>query len=147
MRAYVLPDPRLQKLAGRFVRLDVDTEQPRNAAFVEKFPISAWPTLLVVDPATEQVVLRWMGTATAQEIERLALDAERTLKARNTSRADEALGRADRLMGERRYPEAAAVYREALAAGGKAWERRGRAAEAVVQALGFAGDPPGCAAA
>ena len=53
MRAYVLPDARLLKLAGRFVRLDVDTERPASAAFVEKFPIDAWPTLLVIDPATE----------------------------------------------------------------------------------------------
>src|SRR5512145_2007221 len=121
MRAFVLPDPRLRELAGRFVRLDIDTENPRNAAFVEKFPISAWPSLLVVDPATEQVVLRWMGTATAAEIERLALDAERALGAQKTSAANEALGRADRLMGERKYAEAAAAYREALAAGGKTW--------------------------
>ena len=147
MRAYVLPDARLRKLAGRFVRLDIDTEKPRNGAFVEKFPIVAWPTLLAIDPATEQVVLRWMGTATAPEIERLALDAERTLRARNATRADEALARADRLMGERRYPEAAGAYREALASGGKAWSRRGRAAEALVQALSFAADPPACAAA
>ncbi len=71
MRAYVLPDERLRKLAGRFVWLDVDTENPVNRGFVEKFPIVAWPTLLAVDPATEQVVLRWMGTATAGEIETL----------------------------------------------------------------------------
>lgn len=147
MRAYVLPDARLQKLAGRFVWLEIDTEKPRNQAFVERFPIVAWPTLLAVDPATEQVVLRWMGTATAPEIERLALDAERTLRARDRSRADDALSRADRLMGERRYAEAAAAYREALAAGGKGWARRGRGAEALVQALTYAGDGPACAAA
>ena len=63
MRAYVLPDARLLKLAGRFVRLEVDTEQPGSAAFVERFPIDAWPTLLVIDPATEAVVVRWAGTA------------------------------------------------------------------------------------
>ena len=47
MRAHVLPDARLARLAGRFVRLDVNTEEPRNAAFLERFPIDAWPTLLV----------------------------------------------------------------------------------------------------
>ena len=147
MRAHVLPDPRLAKLAGRFVWLEIDTENPRNGGFVEKFPISAWPTLLAIDPATEQVALRWMGTATAPEIERLALDAERALRAREATRADEALARADRLMGERRYVDAAGAFREALAAGGKAWSRRERAAEALVQALSFAGDAPACAAA
>src|SRR5512146_3156996 len=118
MRAYVLPDPRLAKLAGRFVWLDIDTEKPGNAAFVERFPIDAWPTLLVLDPATEQVVLRWAGTATAPEIERLARDAERALGRARASRAQAARARADRLMGERRHADAAAAYREALAAGG-----------------------------
>lgn len=147
MRAHVLPDPRLARLAGRFVWLEVNTEKRTNDAFVEKFPIVAWPSLLVVDPATEQVVLRWMGTATAVEIERLALDAERSIRAKSTSRADEALARADRLMGEGKYAEAAPAYREAFAAGGKPWSRRERAAEALVQALSFAGDGPACAAA
>ncbi len=147
MRAYVLPDPRLAKLAGRFVWLDVNTEQPRNAGFVDRFPIEFWPTLLAIDPATEQVVLRWVGTATAKEIERLALDAERAVKARRVSKAGEALALADRLMGERRHAWAATAYREALALGGKSWDRHERAAEALVQALSFDHDAKACAAA
>ena len=147
MRAYVLTDARLLKLSGRFVRLDVNTEKRRNDGFVEKFPIDAWPSLLFVDPATEQVLLRWAGTATAEQIERLALDVERSVEAGAASRADEALARADRLLGERRHAEAAAAYAEALAAGGGAWKQRERAAEARVQALSIAGDAPACAAA
>jgi tetratricopeptide (TPR) repeat protein len=147
MRAYVLPDARLAKLAGRVVRLDIDTEKPGNAPFVEKFPIDAWPTLLAVDPATEEVILRWAGTATVAQVERLARDAERALRAGRASRADATLARADRLLGERRHAEAAAAYREALQAGGKGWERRERAAEALVQATGFSGDAAACAAA
>src|SRR5512138_1037160 len=145
MRAYVLPAARLQKLAGRFVRLDIDTEKPGNAPFVERFPIDAWPTLLAIDPATEQVILRWAGTATAEQIEKLALDAERAMRAGAASRADEALARADRLLGERHHAEAAAAYRDALAAGGKGWAGRERASEALVQALSFAGDAAACA--
>jgi hypothetical protein len=87
MRAYVLPDERLGKLAGRFVWLDIDTEKPRNAAFVEKFPIDAWPTLLVVSPEDERVLVRWAGTATAEQIERIALDGERALRAGKATRA------------------------------------------------------------
>ena len=145
MRAYVLPDGRLAKLAGRFVWLDVDTEKPRNAAFVERFPIDAWPTILVLDPEREQILVRWAGTATAEQIERLALDGERALTSRRATRADAALARADRLLGERKHAEAAAAYREALAAGGPSWPRGERAAEALVQSLGFAGDPAACA--
>src|SRR5512138_3599370 len=147
MRAYVLTDARLARLAGRVVRLDIDTEKPGNAAFVEKFPIDAWPTLLAIDPSTEQVILRWAGTATVAQVEKLELDAERALRAGRASKADEALARADRLMGERRHAEAAAAYREALRAGGAGWPRRERAAEALVQASGFAGDDAACVAA
>ena len=68
MRAHVLTDARLLKLAGQFAWLDIDTEKPRNFAFVEQFPIEAWPTIYVIDPAAEKVVVRWMGTATAEEL-------------------------------------------------------------------------------
>ncbi|WP_242338988.1 MULTISPECIES: hypothetical protein [Anaeromyxobacter] len=147
MRAYVLPDKRLQKLAGRFVWLDIDTEKPRNAAFVGKFPIDAWPSILVVNPEDERVIVRWAGTATAEQIERIALDGERQLRAGEVSRAEEALARADRLLGARRHAEAAVAYHEALAAGGKSFPARERASEAAVQALSMAGDPAGCARA
>ena len=36
MRATVLQDPALVKLAGRFAWLDIDTEKPVNFAFVER---------------------------------------------------------------------------------------------------------------
>jgi len=145
MRAHVLTDARLAKLAGRSVWLGIDTEKPGNAAFVERFPIDAWPTILVVDPETEAVLVRWAGTATAEQIERLALDGERALHARGLGRADAALARADRLLGERKHAEAAAAFREAIEAGGPSWRGRARAAEAAVQSLSMAGDPAACA--
>lgn len=144
MRAYVFTDRRLERLAGRFVRLDIDTEKPRNAAFVERFPIDAWPTLLVLDPATEKVVVRWAGTATAEQIVSLAEDGEHAIRARRTSEADAALARADALLGERRHAEAAEAFRAALAAGGPRWNGGARAAEALVQATALGGDPAAC---
>jgi tetratricopeptide (TPR) repeat protein len=146
MRAYVLPDERLRKLAGRFVWLDIDTEKPRNAAFVERFPIDAWPSILIVNPEDERVLVRWAGTATAEQIEQIALDGERALRAGKASRAEEALARADRLLGERRHAEAAAAFQEALAAGGPRFAARERASEAAVQSLGLAGAAAECAA-
>jgi hypothetical protein len=150
MRAHVLTDARLVRLAGRFVWLSIDTEQPRNAGFVARYPIDAWPSILVVDPATEDVVVRWAGTATAEQIERLALDGERALRGKGEkgeSRANRALARADRLLGEREHAKAAAAFGEALAAGGPRWPGRARAAEAKVQALGIAGEAEPCARA
>ncbi|HYG66327.1 MAG TPA: hypothetical protein VD838_01660 [Anaeromyxobacteraceae bacterium] len=146
MRAYVLPDPRLVKLAGRFVWLDIDTEKPRNAPFVEKFPIDAWPTLLVVNPANEQVLLRWLGTANAAQVEKLMLDGERAMKATG-SEADRALAEADRLAGERDHFEAAKAYEHALAKSGKGWSGTDRATESLVQALGMGEEPERCAEA
>ena len=147
MRAYVLPDPRLVKLAGRFVWLSIDTENPKNLPFVERFPIDAWPTLLVIDPDSEAVVVRWAGTATAVDIEKLALDGERSVKPAGASKADTLLVRADRLLGAREHAKAAASYAEALAAGGPAWRGRERAIEARVQALSMTDDMAGCAEA
>src|SRR5512137_1604427 len=56
MRATVLEDEALTKLAGRFVWLEIDTEKDVNAGFLERYPIQVWPTFLVVDPATERAV-------------------------------------------------------------------------------------------
>ncbi len=147
MRAYVLPDPRLAKLASRLVWLDVDSEKPGNREFMTRFPVRVWPTLLAIDSGTEEVVLRSMGTATAPEIERLVADAEAAVRKAGVSRAGSALAHADRLMGEMRHADAAAAYREALSAGGPRFPGRERSAEALVQALALANDLPACVGA
>ncbi len=147
MRANVLTDARLLKLAGQFAWLDIDTEQPRNFAFVEQFPIEAWPTIFVIDPATEQVALRWMGTASAEELEKLLLGAERTLRQEKTDAAGAALARGQALAAARQHAEAAKAFGEALAAGGPRWADRPRAADAFLQALSAAGDEQVCAGA
>jgi tetratricopeptide (TPR) repeat protein len=145
MRAHVLVDARLGRLAGRFVRLDVNTEEPRGAAFLERFPIDAWPTLLVLDPATERVVVRRAGTATPYELLALAGEAEAIVRAERAGEVEAALARAEGLLAARRHAEAAAAFREALRAGGASSPERARAGEALVEALGFAGDPAACA--
>jgi tetratricopeptide (TPR) repeat protein len=147
MRANVLTDARLVKLAGRFAWLDVDTEKPVNFAFVEKFPIEAWPTVYVIDPASERVVLRWMGTATAAELAAMLGDAERTLRRERTDAAGAELAKGAALAAERRHAEAARAFEAALQAGGPRWAVRPRAADALLQALSAAGDQAGCAAA
>ncbi|MBK9516316.1 MAG: hypothetical protein IPO09_02980 [Anaeromyxobacter sp.] len=147
MRASVFTDARLVKLAGRFAWLDLDTEKPVNFAFVERFPIEAWPTVYVIDPATEQVLLRWMGAATAPELSALLGDAERTFRKEQAGAAAEAAARGAASAAGRRHAEAAQAFSEALTAGGPAWSERARTADALVQALSLAGDPQACAGA
>jgi tetratricopeptide (TPR) repeat protein len=145
MRANVLPDVRRAKRAGRFVWLSIDTEQPQNAGFLEKFPVASWPTFFVVDPADESVVLKWLGSGNAEQLDRLLADAERAR--RDAAGAATALARADRAYGAGRTDEAVALYREAIARGGAAWDRRPRAIESLVLALGASGRDEACAEA
>ncbi len=147
MKANVLTDARLLKLAGRFAWLDIDTEKPANFGFVERFPIDAWPTVYVIDPAEEKVLLRWMGAATAPELEKLLTDAERTWRKERTDAAGEAMARGAALAAERKHADAARAFSDALAAGGPRWPERARAADAMLQALSTAGDQQACAGA
>jgi tetratricopeptide (TPR) repeat protein len=144
MRANVLPDVRRGKRAGRFVWLAVDTEQERNAGFLEKFPIGSWPTFLVIDPKDESVLVKWLGSARAGDLEKLLAGAERA-RGRSSTGAEAILARADRAYGAGRVDEAVAAYREALAQGGPRWEGRARAVESLVLALASSRRDEACA--
>ncbi|GEJ55839.1 hypothetical protein [Anaeromyxobacter diazotrophicus] len=141
MRASVLPDARQRRPAGRFVWLSVDTEDPRNAAFLERFPISSYPTFLVIDPREERAVLKWLGSASAPQLAKLLGDAER----RRPRGADAVLARADRAQAEGRLGDAERDYLAALAQGGRRWGHRPRAVESLVLALSGGGLLEGCA--
>src|SRR4051812_5785912 len=113
MQAYVFPDAGLQRHAGRFVWLSIDTERPENAAFLERYPVDAWPSLYVIDPSNGEVALRWLGGATVPQLERLLDDGERAVKGGATG-ADVALARADKLYGAGQKAEAISAYDDAL---------------------------------
>lgn len=144
MRSHVFTDARLGRLAGRFVWLEVNGEEERNAAFLEQYPVDAWPTLFVIEPATAQVVVRWPGSSTAAELEKTLAEAERARSAPRDPAA-KALARADRLNGAGDVAGAEAAYREALAEGGPAWARRPRAVESLVVLLALKSSPERCA--
>lgn len=148
MRAYVLADPALGAHAARFVWLSIDTEKAESAAFLERYPIEVWPTLLVIDPAAERAVLRWPGSATVPQLTRLLDDGERALASRDDGPIEREsppiqLARADRLAGDRRTAEAATAYRAALAAAPA--DRRPRVVESLVLSLLAAHDYAACA--
>ncbi|HTP50747.1 MAG TPA: tetratricopeptide repeat protein [Anaeromyxobacteraceae bacterium] len=135
MRATVLKDPALVKLAGRFVRLEIDTEKPGNAPFLERFPIEVWPTFLVVDPATEKAMLKWPGTATPADLVKLLGDGERAVKGGAGEGPEAILARADRENASGNEKEAIRLWRLALERGGPRWERRPRVLESLAMAL------------
>lgn len=125
MRAYVLHDPALEKQAGRFVWLSMDGEQEKNHGFFEKYPVQNWPTLLVLDE-NGAPVLRWVGTASVEQLQRLLDDASIDLV------GNDRLVRADREAAQK-PAEAARAYRTALATTSNL--RRARVAEQLVLAL------------
>lgn len=145
MRATVLSDPALVKHAGRFVWLSMNTEDRRNAAFVKRAAVEGLPTYLVEDARDEGIALRWLGSATAPQLEKLLDDGERAISAAAGDPATEALARADRLNGERRTAEAVAAYGEALKLAPPDWPRRARCVTSLVLASMVADDLETCA--
>ncbi len=134
MRATVLADPALVKMARRFVWLDLDSEKAENAAFLKEHPIAAWPTFLVIDPEDGAVALKWMGSGTVEQMKRLLQDGARAVRGGRGQRPEDWLAAADRLYGEGKDVEAADAFKQALAKGGPSWSRRPRVVESLILA-------------
>ncbi len=141
MKAYVYTDKSLERFAGRFVWLSVNTENAKNAAFLAKFKVPALPTLLVLDERGESIMLRYVGGATVGQLTKLLDDVRR----KPVTTPDAVLAAADKLAGEGKQKEAAAAYLAALSSAPKGWSRFGRTAESYVLALSGSGDHERCA--
>jgi len=76
MRATVFTDAALAKQAGRFVWLSIDTENEKNAAFLDRYPWQAVPTFEVLDAKTEKVAYSWIGAIDSAELLRRFEEAE-----------------------------------------------------------------------
>src|SRR5712692_3665539 len=145
MRANVLRDPALVKHAGQFVWLSIDTEKPGNESFLEKFPINSWPTFLVVEPGSETSALKWAGTATAPQLEKLFEDGQRSVRVAAGNGPDELLTQADQAGAAGHAAQAIPLYREALNQAPADWPRKARAVESWLLALQDTRDWEGCA--
>jgi thioredoxin-like negative regulator of GroEL len=131
MRAYVLSDSSLSRQAGRYVWLSIDGEQAANAEFRRRFPIQAYPTYLIVDPATQVARVRWVGGATIGQLHALLDEAA----APRRSEFDGRVATAERLYGAGDNAAAVPAYREVLASAPKDWPGYGRAVESLLFAL------------
>jgi tetratricopeptide (TPR) repeat protein len=144
MRAYVFTDKALERYAGQFVWLAIDTEKASNSNFLAKYPIHVWPTLLVVNPKSETVLLRYAGGATVPQLSKLLDQSEKTYRAKTLSPADKLLESADKLSNEEKYGEAAKMYEEAISKAPKKWAPLGRAAELAIFSLMMANENAHC---
>jgi thiol-disulfide isomerase/thioredoxin len=105
VKSHVLGDARMAEVRDRHVWLMLDFDRERNAAFFERFPITGVPTFLVIDPATEQVVDRWVGSGSLDELTAFFGRAP----------VEPALAEAQRALGRGAFAEAAALLSAALA--------------------------------
>lgn len=131
MRAYVYPDKSLERYAGQFVWLSINTESAKNAEFLGKYKVPALPTLLVIDPKREVVTMRYVGGATTGQLAKLLDDARKKPRLD----ADATLAAADKVAAEGNQAEAAKLYASAIDRAPKGWPRFGRAAESLIFAL------------
>src|SRR6185295_3366120 len=145
MQANVYTDKSLERYAGRFVWLSVNTESPASAPFLKRYPIPVLPTLLVLDPKRDNVALRYVGGANVTQLKTMLGDAEKTYRSRAGAEADRQLAEADRLAAEGKGPESIVAFEAAIKSAPAHWPRLGRTAESLLFALSMADDPERCA--
>jgi tetratricopeptide (TPR) repeat protein len=145
MRANVFTDKALERYAGRFVWLSVNTEDAKNAPFLKRFPIPALPTMLILDPRADVVALRYVGGATTPQLKKMLDEVENKYRTNASTTADTLLAKADNFASTGDHAEAAKTYDRALAAGSKSWRSYGRAAESLIFELSMNSDAAHCA--
>lgn len=145
MKAYVYTDASLERYAGRFVWLSINTEDAKNAPFLKRFPIPALPTLLVIDSKQDAVALRYVGGATVPQLKKLLGEAEQKVRVREESAADALLTKADRQSSAGEHAGASKTYDKAIAAAPKSWKSFGRASESLILALAMSDQDDRCA--
>ncbi len=107
MKNFVLEEKPLEAVAGQHVWLSLDYDQEKNAEFFRIFPVSSFPTFLVVDPKAKQVVARWVGSGTAEEMAGFFKGAKRE--------SEDALSRGGRALARGDHLAAREIFETALA--------------------------------
>jgi tetratricopeptide (TPR) repeat protein len=147
MRAFVFTDKALERQAGRFVWLSVNTEKRENAAVLAKYPIQASPTLFVLDPVAEKVVLKYVGGATVPQLQRILDDGARAANhGGKGGKTDELLAKADAFYSAGQNKEAAEAYGAALKEMAKSSPSYPRTVESLLFALSVSRQHEACAA-
>lgn len=135
MKNFVLTEAPLAKVADTHVWLALDYDLEKNAAFFAKFPIAAFPTFLVIDPVKEEVVARWVGSGSAEEMAAFFATASPT--------PTDPLALGNRALARGQHAEAAAIFEKALGAKSNDAALETRLIGGLIEAL-YKSDPKRC---
>jgi thiol-disulfide isomerase/thioredoxin len=146
MQNYVLTDPALAALAERVVLVELDTDKPENAPFLEKYQVNVWPTFFVIEPNSGDATGLWPGSASATEFRGFVQDGLAAIDAKNADpNSPEALAataKAKQATGD--YAGAAKAYEQVVAKAPSDWPRRSEAIYGWVFSLQHAKDTAAC---
>jgi thiol-disulfide isomerase/thioredoxin/DNA-binding CsgD family transcriptional regulator len=154
MQSFVLTAEKVPTLS-RFVLLAVNTEREENAAFLERLPVTVWPTFYILNPDNVHnpekfgVLGRWLGAASPAQFARFLAEGERArgLLQQGTGSPNDPLGilvGADDLATRGQFKAAAAAYGRALELAPADWQRRPETLVARMTALSKASDVAAC---
>lgn len=151
MQSIVMTAENLPDQADRFVWLALDTERESNAPWLERLPVSVWPTFYVVDagePDRVGIRGRWLGAASPQQFRRFLSESDSAVKPEPGASHGQgplpALSDADTLAAQGRHADAARAYAEALKSAPVDWPRRPETLVAQMTALWKAKDFSTC---
>ncbi len=136
MKAYTFRDAKIRARAGELVWAAIDTEKPSNAGWVAAHPMHAWPTLFVIEPEGEKIVLEWPNSATADELTHL-IDMAQAARHHDgvLAKAEERSLEGNVAAGAGKTDEAIAAWKDALAAAPAGWPGRAAALESLLDRL------------
>jgi thioredoxin-like negative regulator of GroEL len=144
MKTTVLADPALAPRRDQFVFVALDTDREANAAVVDDFALSAWPTFYVIG-TSEQVLARFVGAATLQQFQDF-LDAGARAAAGGIAAADARMLGAERALASRDLHTANEELTAALAIAPPQWPRRVEALGSLLLTLRMLDDTARCLA-
>ena len=114
MKRFVIPDPGLRPVKDAVVWLAIDSENPKNNAFLDRFPLDAWPTFLVIEPRGERVVGRWVGAASVNDFRAFVQEGARAAGSEKHDAATAALHKGYEARAKGDFASATSDYRKAL---------------------------------
>ncbi|MEO7330829.1 MAG: thioredoxin family protein [Minicystis sp.] len=135
MQHFVLGDPSLRPLADQVIFAAIDTDRPENAAFLERHPIKALPTFLVVDPADEHALGYWVGSGSIAEMRSLIEESVRARAGNEGDPVSRAFAEARAAHAAGKLDAAEAAYRKVIEISDPAYPQRSAAVLGLIETL------------